>query len=128
MIYNTKPRQILLEYFRENSDVWISVEQILDKSISIKRSTLYRLLSEMIESGVILKEYSDEKACNFYKYNKKECHEHLHLKCIDCGKYVHIEDKETENLITQIGQKNEFMINKGKTVLYGMCEKCRVKK
>ena len=129
MVYNTKTKKILLEYFNKNSNVWVSVEQIIyDESICVKRSTLYRLLSDMVEAGVILKEYSIEKVCNLYKINKEDCHEHFHLKCIDCGKYVHIDDKETDNLITQIGKKNEFVINRGKTVLYGMCEECRTKK
>ena len=129
MTYNTRAKKAVLDFLNSNSDSWISVEEIIENNyVNVKKSTLYRILTELTDSGVSLKEYSEEKECYLYKINRSDCHSHLHLTCIDCGKYVHIEDEETESLIDKIGEKNEFVINKGKTVIYGLCEKCREKK
>lgn len=128
MTYNTRAKKAVLDFLNKNGTNWISVEEIIEKNyVNVKKSTLYRILNEFTDSGVSLKEYSEEKDCYLYRINLSDCHLHLHLTCIDCGKCVHIEDRETESLIDKIGEKNEFVINKGKTVIYGLCEKCREK-
>ncbi len=125
MQYNTKNKKAIMSFFKENGDEWYTAEQVAEAMGEIGRSTVYRIVSELSEAGLILREHSEKLGCAVYKGDNRNCREHFHLRCIECGKYVHIEDKKTEELISAIAKDNEFSIDKGKTVLYGMCEKCR---
>lgn len=125
MQYNTKNKKAIIDFFKGSGEEWYTAEQVAEAMGEIGRSTVYRIVSELSEAGLLLREHSEKLGCAVYKIDNRNCREHFHLRCTGCGKYVHIEDKKTEELISAIAKNNEFSIDKGKTVLYGVCEKCR---
>ena len=127
MQYNTKKRKAITDFFKIYSETWFTAEQVAVAMDGIGRSTVYRVITELCEQGTLVKEYSDNKNCFVFKADKKACHEHFHMKCVSCGKYVHVEDKLAEEMIGKIAGENDFMIDKSKTVLYGTCKECRKK-
>ncbi len=125
MQYNTKNKKTITEFFNSNGDEWFTAEQVVGSVDGIGKSTVYRILGELYESGLLLREYSENNACVAYKADKRGCREHFHIKCVSCGKLVHIEDKKTEKELEDVAKSNGFCLDKGKTVLYGVCEKCK---
>ena len=125
MQYNTKNKKKITEFFNRHADEWFTSEEVAESVDGVGKSTVYRILGELFESGFLLREYSEEKACAVYKADKRGCREHFHIKCVSCGKLVHIEDKETEKELEDVAKSNGFCLDKGKTVLYGVCEKCK---
>lgn len=127
MQYNTKNRKAIENFFRKNEEKWYSAEEVAKENTGIGRSSVYRIVGELYDCGFLLKEYSEKSGSTVYKADTKHCREHFHLMCTGCGKLVHIEDKHTDELLSAIAETNEFLIDKGKTVLYGKCDKCRRK-
>ena len=128
MTYKTKGKTLIKDFFDTHTDGWYSVENVIELSgNAVPQSTIYRQINELVQRGYLIRDYSDERKVYLFSKNQQECHNHFHLMCIRCGEFVHIEDKETERLIEQVGEKNGFSINKGKTVLYGICKKCEAK-
>ena len=125
MQYNTKNKKTIIEFFKSHSDEWFTAEQVETSLNSVGKSSVYRIVGELADSGVLLREYSERLSCAVYKIDNKNCREHFHLKCVECGRFVHIEDENVCNLLDKIAKNNDFSIDKGKSVLYGTCENCR---
>jgi len=95
--YTTKNRLVILDYLKENCSTTISAADIKkhleEKEISVNTTTVYRLLDKLCAENIIIK-YSDinsDKAVYQYAGEKGHCREHLHLKCIKCGKVMHLD-------------------------------------
>ena len=127
MQYNTKNKKTIVQFFKVYPDTFFTAEQVAVALDGVGRSTVYRLLPELCAAGVIVKEYSDQTGCAVYKLDKEACHEHFHLKCTKCGKFVHVEDEETEKALQKLAGSSDFVLDVGKTVLYGTCDECRKK-
>ena len=125
MQYNTKSKKEIINIFRDNASTWLSVDDVIAKiGENAKKSTIYRQIGDMVKNGVLTKKHAQDKNNFLYKFNEKRCHDHLHLMCVDCGCYIHLEDEETEKAILEVCEKKKFILNKGKTIFYGICEKC----
>ena len=57
----------------------------------------------------------------------EECHAHLHLKCVDCGRVVHLDHEATAFVQEHLLQKNHFVADEAATMLFGRCNTCAVK-
>ena len=54
----------------------------------------------------------------------EECAEHFHLKCIRCGKLIHVDCAYLGELGEHIGAHHGFKVDRSKTVFYGTCGAC----
>ncbi|MBO7304230.1 MAG: transcriptional repressor [Clostridia bacterium] len=127
MTYNTEKRTEILNFFSEARSVSHSAEEICRAILTDGRgkSTVYRIISKLVDEGVINR-ITDQKTRRVtYQYmNKGACHEHLHLKCKECGKLIHLDDKISEVLEKRIKSLAGFEVDDG-AMLYGKCEVCR---
>ena len=92
--YNTKQKNELLEFFKENKDkCFLAKDIIKNSSISLGEATVYRTLSRFVEEGVLKKFISPGGGGAYYQYNEKShgCDSHFHLKCVKCGTLFHME-------------------------------------
>ena len=130
MTYKTEGKQKVLELFRENSHRSGTVSEVYSslKDCGIGKSSVYRLISEYEKAGLITPVPGLGKDGEHYRFAEQgSCREHLHLKCMECGKLVHL-DKATsgaisDNLLSQAG----FSLD-GAAVLSGKCSKCAIAK
>lgn len=128
--YHTRQRELLLSFAKENKHNVFTVNEITNKlcgSEDIGKSTVYRLVSKLTDDGILKRYYDESKKSAVYQYVDHEhgCDRHFHLKCTDCGRTVHLEDKSTEAALRSILQDNQFAMDEGKTVLFGKCEGCK---
>ena len=67
-----------------------------------------------------------ESAC-YQLVSDGQCHDHFHLKCENCGDLIHMDCRDMTKLAEHIKSHHGFDIDPLKTVLYGVCERCRTK-
>lgn len=75
-----------------------------EKSSGLKKATAGQLLYQIVDGH--------------------NCDKHLHLKCVGCGKLLHMSDTASDAVLNDVLLSNHFAIDKEKTVLFGMCSQC----
>ena len=124
--YMTQPRKRLLSYLHGHADETLSAGQIAQDLPEISVSAVYRNLSALEKDGAVQKVAKAGSREVFYRYKKaEECRAHLHLSCKKCGKTFHMDEAETEALVETVAKLDGFAIDRGETVLYGLCESCQ---
>lgn len=127
MSYNTKQREILLQFFNNNPDKTFTAQQIAqnlkDEGISV--SAVYRNLSTLEKLGKVRKTaQSGSRKALFMYVDMGKCKQHLHLSCEKCGKTMHLDDKTAEILENNIFKNSNFNVDKTNTIIYGVCKNC----
>jgi len=128
--YNTAQKEKLLEFLIQNKDRHTSAQEIDTylRSVGspVGMATIYRQLERLVEAGAVRKFIIDGKtsACFQYVENEKECREHFHLKCLSCGKLIHLRCSRLMDISSHISQNHGFIIDTSQTVFYGRCADC----
>ncbi len=126
--YSTKQRSAILAYLKENnahvtaSDIILRLKEL---GIAVSTATVYRTLEKLEGEGVIRKMFigQGESAC--YQYiDANGCAEHFHLKCIKCGRLIHLSCEFLREMEAHIFDDHGFTVSSGKTVIYGTCAAC----
>jgi len=117
----------------ENKNRTITAEEIINYSRiigeKIGKATVYRYLNNLLETNMVKKFVLDDGKGSCYQYvDGKKCEEHYHLKCKNCNKIIHLDCDEFINIQKHILKEHGFEIDSIKTVLYGMCKKCKESK
>ena len=131
--YKTKARAALLEFLQENNDRGFSAIDLLAylqlNNEGVNKTTVYRNLDRLCEQGVIYKYREPDHEGWFYQYSKEhtQCNNHLHGKCTECGKLFHIDDDFVNEFKDHVIKTYGLKVNVGKTIIVGVCDKCRKK-
>ena len=131
--YQTAQKKKLTEFMTKHSEKCFSVEELYAEMEKLYnhdelpgKSTIYRLIQQMTAEGTVkrmLKEHSRKFA---YQIAAGEhCASHLHLKCMDCGRLLHMDDNESLKIMTEVLKKNHFAVDGKETVLVGKCDNCK---
>ena len=129
--YNTKQKEKLLEYLIKNKNKHTNVQEISaflsaeGKSVGV--ATIYRQLDKLVEQGIVRKYAFDGKTCACYQYieDEEQCRSHFHLKCLSCGKLIHLDCEHLAELTRHIEDEHDFEIDYSQTVFYGRCSDCK---
>lgn len=128
MQYNTKQREVLMNFFESHHDQSFSAEEIAGqlKNDAISLSAVYRNLVDLEKDGKIRKVVKSGIRKAFYQFvDCDECKGHLHLTCTKCGKTEHLPDADSNEIVKSVLQNSNFNLDSDSTVLYGICGKCR---
>lgn len=123
--YKTEQRKVITEYLIENKDKFINAEEILQymkrNNQIVGLTTIYRFLNLLEENNNVRTEIRNHT--KYYQYITNECQNHFHLKCKICGKTMHLNCKEFENVNQHIKYKHKFSLDYN-TIIYGTCDMC----
>ena len=124
-MYNTSNQQKLLDIFTNNKDkTFTGVELVELLKDEMNKATIYRQLNKLEENNEIIKFYNSKD--DIYEYQLyQHCNQHLHLKCLKCGKIVHLKCDETEGFLSHIEKHHGFSVDKETTIIYGICKECQ---
>lgn len=128
--YKTKQRTKVLNCLIENKSSHMTADEIViklrEKGEEVGKATVYRTLDKLIEEGRARKYIYEEgkSACFQYLDNENRCHLHFHLKCVSCGRLIHLECDYMKELEKHISEHHKFTVDNTKTVLYGVCGDC----
>jgi len=129
--YKTRQREVILEFLKEQGDKHVTIDEVLshlrEKGISIGRTTIYRYMEKLTESGTLRKYFLEEGlgACYQFVGEHSKCNSHFHLKCVKCGVLLHVECNYLAGADKHILEEHGFEVDNTKTVFYGWCEKCK---
>ena len=130
--YNTKQRELLLDYFKTVSGVHVTAGDVCEyfrsHGAQIGQSTIYRQLESLVDEGIVSKyiiggnspacfEYAGADGC-------KASGVCFHCKCEKCGKVLHLRDEELADIQSHLTADFHFKLDPMRTVFYGLCEKC----
>ena len=94
--YATASRRKILEYLKNSNDHTVTAadvdEYLREHDSEVNITTIYRYLDKLAKDGTVIK-YVAEKGCQAaYQYVEpgRGCEQHLHLKCVKCGKIIHL--------------------------------------
>ena len=125
--YKTRQREILLEFFKANSDKCFHAKDIIkNSSIALGEATIYRTLAKFVEEGILKKFISPDGEGSYYQYNEcsDECFSHFHLKCVKCGTLFHMDCSFLKDMTNHIKSDHGFSVDNSRTTLYGICKNC----
>ncbi len=128
--YNTKTRQLILDYLINNRQHAVSASNILEhleaQGASPNPTTVYRYLDKLAGEQRIMKYVADkgEKAVFQYVDESRHCREHLHLKCVQCGRIYHLDCHFMDEVRAHLMAEHGFTLQCEGSVLYGLCRHC----
>ncbi len=126
MTYNTERKNEIIRLFSENADTAFTTEELCASLLDggAGKSTVYRIISELLRDGVI-KKISDEHTRRVvYQYlGEKKCSEHLHLKCRLCGRLIHLDRAASEKILNLVKDGGKFSLDPTE-ILSGICNVC----
>ncbi len=125
--YLTKQRKILIDYLSQHPDESISAGQIAEAlADQISKSAVYRNLADMEAEGKVRRVVGGAGREVVYQYTEGHgCEGCLHMSCTKCGKTVHMQKQIADALISSVADNDDFSIDRGETVIYGVCAACK---
>lgn len=94
--YNTEQKRKILDIFELYKDKSFTGDEISSLLPTVGKSTVYRVLLEMDEEG-ILSSYEISKKRYFYLH-PESCSSHLHIFCPSCGRIKHISNEAARRI------------------------------
>ena len=128
--YNTRTRQLILDYLINNCQHAVSASNILEhleaQGASPNPTTVYRYLDKLAGEQRIMKYVADkgERAVFQYVDEGRHCREHLHLKCVQCGRIYHLDCHFMDEVRAHLMAEHGFTLQCEGSVLYGLCRSC----
>ena len=122
-MYKTKQKELILNIIKKQHREF-SVKDIYDEvSDNVGLTTVYRVINKLEEDNKIKKIINNNDT--YYLY-LEECDKdnHFNLKCIRCGKLIHIDCDCINELSKHINNKHNFKIENNNLVINGICNKC----
>ncbi len=130
--YITMQKKALRGFLQKHSDRAYTVEELIEsmqnefKTEMPGKSTVYRLITKMLEEGSVKK--FPQTGSRRFVYQAVECgkcSQHLHLKCTSCGKLLHMNHEVSDKILNQVKSDAFFEIDEEETVLMGVCTDCK---
>lgn len=130
MDYKTKQKEIILDALKKNSEVHMTVKDIMEylhsHKVEVGQTTVYRYLDRLVNDGIIHKYPAPDGLSTCYQYaGDGDCHHHYHFMCVKCGELTHLECEHIDTLSKHVFDEHEFLVDCFKTVFYGVCKNCR---
>ena len=128
MTYNTEKRSELLGFLKNNTDAAFSLEEICSRLTKDGKgkSTLYRQMAKLVEEGEVSRISVGSRKFVYQYMDKQRCAEHLHLKCLDCGRLLHLDSSTSASFEKNLLAAEGFSLDSG-CILYGKCRSCNLK-
>ena len=126
MTYNTEKRTELIKFLTASEGQAYTTEEICRAILpdGKGKSTVYRLISKLVDEGALRKIADAKTRHTTYQYvHSGHCAEHLHLKCKECGRLIHLSHDISERLEENIRSTAGFLLDGG-ALIYGKCENC----
>ena len=131
--YNTHQKDMLLSFLKEYKDTPMGIDELCERLCASHpdapgKSTVYRLIGQLTEKGAVKRFVKGNSRQFLYQLaGSEECHSHLHLKCTECGKLLHMGHTLSEQLLSEILGESDFSVEVDSTTLFGCCKDCRIK-
>lgn len=128
MTYATKQYQAVLHCLERRSETALTAadlaEDLRHSGSPVGLATIYRQLEKLESAGRVHKITTEDGALYQYCPHTEEEHHCFLLRCETCGRIVHLECTQLENLYTHLEAQHHFRIDPRRAVLPGRCRTC----
>ena len=131
--YNTRTRQLILDYLQANPSRTLSAADIVAHleaaGAPANPTTVYRYLDKLAAEQRVMKYVAKKGERAVYQYidDAHHCHEHIHLKCTRCGQIFHMDCHFMDEVRQHLQQEHGFTLQCEGSILYGLCRDCAEK-
>lgn len=119
----TAPRLKILEIFESSQPQHISAEdlykQLLGEEYSLGLATIYRVLNQFDEAGIITRHNFEGGTAIFERSERK----HDHIICQRCGDIIEFDDPVINERLHQVASRYNLKLADKELCLYGICAK-----
>ena len=128
--YKTKQKDCVLRCLRENADRALTIDELTQLlhlgGEQIGKTTVYRQVDKLVNSGDVRKFTAERGQSATFQLmeHHHNCEEHLHLKCVGCGKFIHLDCDVMAGVNEHIQTHHGFQIDNTKSLLFGLCSDC----
>lgn len=129
--YATVSRKKILDFLKQSSNRTVTAAEIgaylKEQDSEVNITTIYRYLDKLEREGTVMKYVAEKGSQAGYQYVElgHRCEEHLHLKCMECGRIIHLECAFMEEIAEHIRKDHGFLLQCKNSILYGTCGECR---
>ena len=131
--YRTRQGDELLQYLKSCPGMHLTAAQIrahLEAAgTPLGMATVYRHMDKLVQDGLARRYTLDAGDGACYEYvgedPAQDCTAHFHCKCERCGALIHLDCDELQAIHAHLLSHHGFAWNAGKTVFYGICQRCR---
>ena len=97
----------------------------LDGKLDVSRATVYRVLQDLLEAGIIRETAFGDKHHHFeHVYDEKP---HHHAQCVRCHSFIEFPDRKEDLVYHPYLEKQGFKILGHEMHFYGICKQCQDK-
>lgn len=122
--YHTRQKESVLRWFESHPKECLSAKDIIENpEIEVGEATVFRLLAKLTEEGT-LNRYVGVGGALYQLARDASCRCHFHLKCLGCGKVVHLDCGMMNEVEKHIAEEHRFTVDVSRTVIYGRCQEC----
>lgn len=133
--YKTKQLSEILSFLKSTEGRHVNANEVCEHfkaaGISVGTTTVYRHLEHLVEQGLVAKYIVDGTTSACFEYvgdhEKTDQNRNYHCKCEKCGKLIHLQCHEVDDLIRHMQEHHGFQIDPSRIVFYGICCECRNK-
>ena len=99
------------------------VKECSQKKLKVSRPTIFRVLHDLLEAGVIRETAFGDKHRHFeHVYDEKP---HHHAQCVRCHSFIEFPDRKEDEIYHSYLKKQGFKILGHEMHFYGICSKCQ---
>jgi Fur family ferric uptake transcriptional regulator len=124
----TLPRLKILQILEQAKEHHLSAEDVyrmlLDSGEDIGLATVYRVLTQFEEAGLIVR-HNFESGQSVFEIDHGSHHDHL--VCVKCGRVEEFVDDFIEKRQEEIAAENGYVITDHSLNIYGICVSCQKK-
>jgi len=122
----TLPRLKILHILEKSREHHLSAEdvyrQLLDSNEDIGLATVYRVLTQFEEAGLVIRHHFEGDQSVFELDHGKH---HDHLICVKCGRVEEFVDDIIEKRQQEIAKQAGYSITDHHLNIYGICSQCQ---
>ena len=91
-------------------------------SRKVSRPTVYRTLSELVDSGLLRKMSLNNRSVYEHDYGYPQ-HDHLH--CQKCNRLIEFQSDELTAIRDAVARRHGFRVNGHRLIVTGICKDCQ---
>ncbi|MBO6240879.1 MAG: transcriptional repressor [Butyrivibrio sp.] len=129
--YKTKAREMIIAYLKEHPEQRLTAREIYEAvcsgNVEVDRTTVYRNLDRLCESGELMRFKEPNRDAWYYQYSAEHehCDRHMHAQCSLCGKIFHLDKPFVDVFAAEMLKEYGLEIDPSETIILGKCSKCR---
>ncbi len=122
----TQPRRIIIEQVFSHHEHFDADELLAQLKTSIHgrkvgRATVYRTLSELVDSGLLRMMTLGGRAVYEHDYGYPQ---HDHLYCQKCEKLIEFSSDDVKRIRDAVAREHQFRVLSHRLIIHGICSEC----